>query len=102
MKRFAHIDALTVDEAVSYLRRYGDGARAIAGGTDLLGKMKDRILPRYPEAIVNLKTGVSRLVAEKNQRIRVLIKPGEGGGGLDIPVPGNENKGAASKNGAKK
>ena len=56
MKRFAHIDALTVDEAVSYLRRYGDGARAIAGGTDLLGKMKDRILPRYPEAIVNLKT----------------------------------------------
>jgi xanthine dehydrogenase YagS FAD-binding subunit len=56
VKRFAHIDALTVDEAVSSLRRYGDGARAIAGGTDLLGKMKDRILPRYPEAIVNLKT----------------------------------------------
>jgi len=56
VKRFAHIDALTVDEAVSCLRRYGDGARAIAGGTDLLGKMKDRILPRYPEAIVNLKT----------------------------------------------
>jgi xanthine dehydrogenase YagS FAD-binding subunit len=28
----------------------------IAGGTDLLGKLKDRILPRYPEAIVNLKT----------------------------------------------
>ena len=56
MKRFAHIDALTVDEAVSYLRRYREGASAIAGGTDLLGKMKDRILPRYPEAIVNLKT----------------------------------------------
>ena len=56
MKRFAHIDALTVDEAVSHLRRYGEGASAIAGGTDLLGKMKDRILPRYPEAIVNLKT----------------------------------------------
>ena len=56
MKRFAHIDALTVEEAVSHLRRYGDGASVIAGGTDLLGKMKERILPRYPEAIVNLKT----------------------------------------------
>ena len=28
----------------------------MAGGTDLLGKMKDRILPTYPEALVNLKT----------------------------------------------
>ena len=56
MKRFAHIDARTVEEAVSHLRRYGDGASVIAGGTDLLGKLKDRILPRYPEAIVNLKT----------------------------------------------
>jgi xanthine dehydrogenase YagS FAD-binding subunit len=55
VKRFAHIDASTVDEAVSQLRRYGNGANAIAGGTDLLGKMKDGILPRYPEAIVNLK-----------------------------------------------
>ena len=56
MKRFAHFDAGSVDEAVSHLSRYGGDASAIAGGTDLLGKMKDRILPRYPEAIVNLKT----------------------------------------------
>jgi xanthine dehydrogenase YagS FAD-binding subunit len=56
VKRFVHIDAATVEEAVSHLRRYGDGASVIAGGTDLLGKMKERILPRYPEAIVNLKT----------------------------------------------
>ncbi len=56
MKRFVHIDASTVDEAVSHLRRYGNGASLLAGGTDLLGKMKDMILPRYPEAVVNLKT----------------------------------------------
>jgi xanthine dehydrogenase YagS FAD-binding subunit len=56
VKKFAHIDASTVEEAVSYLGRYGSGASVIAGGTDLLGKMKDRILPAYPEAIVNLKT----------------------------------------------
>jgi len=56
VKRFAHIAARTVEEAVSTLARYGDGASVIAGGTDLLGKMKERILPRYPEAIVDLKT----------------------------------------------
>ena len=56
MKTFAHFNALTVDEAVSLLRRYGGKASVVAGGTDLLGKMKDRILPSYPEALVNLKT----------------------------------------------
>jgi xanthine dehydrogenase YagS FAD-binding subunit len=56
MKKFAHFNATTVDDAVSVLRRYGNRASVIAGGTDLLGKMKDEILPGYPEAIVNLKT----------------------------------------------
>ncbi len=56
MRKFAHFNASTLDEAVSILRRYRGRARAIAGGTDLLGRMKDEILPMYPEAIVNLKT----------------------------------------------
>ncbi len=56
MKTFTHFNASTIDEAVSLLRRYGGKASVVAGGTDLLGKMKDRILPSYPEALVNLKT----------------------------------------------
>ncbi len=56
MRKFAHINASTLDEAVLTLRRYGGKARIIAGGTDLLGKMKDEILPAYPEALVNIKT----------------------------------------------
>jgi len=56
MRKFTHFNASTLDEAVSILRRYRGRARAIAGGTDLLGRMKDEILPMYPEAIVNLKT----------------------------------------------
>ncbi len=56
MKKFVHINAHSVDEAVSALNRYQGKAQLIAGGTDLLGKMKDMILPRYPEAVVNLKT----------------------------------------------
>ena len=56
MKRFVHVDAGTVSDAVQALSRYGGKALPIAGGTDLLGKMKDVVLPEYPEAIVNLKT----------------------------------------------
>jgi xanthine dehydrogenase YagS FAD-binding subunit len=69
MKTFAHFNALTTDEAVSHLRRYGDKAQLIAGGTDLLGKLKDRILPRYPEALINLKTipGLDAIQEEDGQ-----------------------------------
>ena len=56
MKTFAHFNASTIGEAVSLLKRYQGKASLIAGGTDLLGKMKDRILPSYPEALINLKT----------------------------------------------
>jgi xanthine dehydrogenase YagS FAD-binding subunit len=56
MRTFNHINARTIEEALSALRRYGKKANVIAGGTDLLGKMKDEILPGYPEAVVNLKT----------------------------------------------
>ncbi len=56
MKNFAHINARSLDEAVAALQRYGKRAAIIAGGTDLLGKMKDEILPTYPEALVNIKT----------------------------------------------
>jgi xanthine dehydrogenase YagS FAD-binding subunit len=56
MKNFAHINARSLDEAVTALQRYGKRAAIIAGGTDLLGKMKDEILPAYPEALVNIKT----------------------------------------------
>jgi len=56
MKKFIHINATSVDEAVSILRRYGSKASLIAGGTDLLGKLKDEFMPAYPEAVVNLKT----------------------------------------------
>ena len=56
MRKFRHFNATTVEEAVSFLRRYEKRASVIAGGTDLIGKMKDEILPANPEAIVNLKT----------------------------------------------
>lgn len=56
MKKFAHFNARTLEEATSYLQRYGKRATIIAGGTDVLGKMKDEILPTHPEALINIKT----------------------------------------------
>ncbi len=56
MKYFKHINAKTVNEACRLLKGFRGNARLIAGGTDLLGILKDRIVPDYPEALINLKT----------------------------------------------
>jgi xanthine dehydrogenase YagS FAD-binding subunit len=53
-KKFAHVNAKTIDEAASILR--AGRAAVISGGTDLLGTMRFEILPDYPEVLVNLKT----------------------------------------------
>jgi xanthine dehydrogenase YagS FAD-binding subunit len=55
MRTFIHIDAKTVAEASAALAK--GKANAIAGGTDLIGWMKEDVLyPTYPETIINLKT----------------------------------------------
>ena len=56
MRKFSHINARSLDEAVLFLARYGRNAEIMAGGTDILGKMKDEILQKYPEALINIKT----------------------------------------------
>ncbi len=56
MKPFEHYSAASLDEAISLLRHYGGKSRLMAGGTDLLGALKDRILPDDPDAIINIKT----------------------------------------------
>jgi xanthine dehydrogenase YagS FAD-binding subunit len=53
-KKFAHIDAKSIEEASSILR--AGNAAVISGGTDLLGAMRFEILPTYPEVVVNLKS----------------------------------------------
>jgi xanthine dehydrogenase YagS FAD-binding subunit len=72
MKNFVHIQAHSLDEAALLLRRYGGKAVVISGGTDLLGKMKDEILPGYPEALINIKTipGLD-FIKEQNGMLRV-------------------------------
>lgn len=46
-------DATTIDEALSLLEHHGHDARIFAGGTDLVGLLKNRILG--PKVLVNIK-----------------------------------------------
>ena len=55
MKPFRHMDVKTLDHAIRLLMDYGDKARLIAGGTDLLGLLKTKALPAYPELLINIK-----------------------------------------------
>ncbi len=55
---FEHIDVKSSEEAVFWLHKCGERARVIAGGTDLLSLMKDRIEGpgfRVPQVLVNIK-----------------------------------------------
>ena len=56
MRSFTHINAYTIEEAYMLLAHYKGKAVPNAGGTDLLGALKDEFLPDYPKAVVNIKT----------------------------------------------
>ncbi len=55
MQAFTHIRAAGVDEAVRTLRAHEGRACIMAGGTDLMGCLKDRLWLEYPEAVIDLK-----------------------------------------------
>jgi xanthine dehydrogenase YagS FAD-binding subunit len=56
VKSFQHVSVPTVEGAISTLKDYKGRAKIIAGGTDILSVLKDRILPEYPQALINIKT----------------------------------------------
>jgi xanthine dehydrogenase YagS FAD-binding subunit len=54
MKAFAYYNASDLDDAIAALSKGGGQSMALAGGTDLLGEMKNRYVT--PERVVNLKS----------------------------------------------
>lgn len=68
MKPFKHHNAQSIKEAVDLLGKYRGTAKINAGGTDLLGAMRDKCLPVYPEAVINLKTveGLEYIKSNRN------------------------------------
>ena len=55
MRPFRHKNAKTLSDAVSTLVEYGDKARLLAGGTDLLGLLKSKCQEIHPELLINIK-----------------------------------------------
>ena len=61
MKNFTYKNPSSVEEAVGFLME--PDTVAMGGGTDLLGVLKDGLLPEYPRQVVNLKgiPGLNRI-----------------------------------------
>ena len=56
LPRFEYVNAGTVAEAVSLLKTHGDQAALIAGGQDLLRRLRGRVHPIAPRVLINIKT----------------------------------------------
>ena len=56
MKPFYHINAASLKDAADALGNSECGAKIIAGGTDILGALKDNIFSDYPSLLVNIKS----------------------------------------------
>lgn len=70
LRPFRHTTAGSLEEAATLLG--DDGARAVAGGTDLMGVLRDNIHPDYPGLLVDLKRipGIEHITAE-SRRLRI-------------------------------
>lgn len=68
MNRFKHSNASTIENAVSLLQGSEGPAYVIAGGSDLLGCLKDNLWMEPPETVINLKTipGLKEISADEN------------------------------------
>jgi len=65
-----YYDVRTIDEAVSLLDEYGEGAKIMAGGIDLVGLMKNKVL--MPRALINIKNMPRmKYVAENDDGIAI-------------------------------
>ncbi len=71
MKGFEYYAPETLDAAVEILARYGEGAYPVAGGTDLIPKMRYGHVA--PQAVVNLKRipGLNRITSLENGGLHV-------------------------------
>jgi xanthine dehydrogenase YagS FAD-binding subunit len=68
---FKHIDAVSTEHALSALAQYGEGSRVLAGGQDLLFRIKKYIVK--PDCVVNIKTipGLNYIHSNPEENLRI-------------------------------
>ncbi len=54
LRQFGYLKPTSISDAVSMLTKYGGKARVIAGGTDLLGQVKDGLQALMPQYVVDI------------------------------------------------
>ena len=71
LPHFQHFAPATLDEACTLLASHGEGSLALAGGTDLLVKMKHRRV--VPSCLVNIKyiAGLDRIDYDPDAGLRI-------------------------------
>jgi len=72
MRKFTHHNVHSIKEAVTLLAKNKGAAKVSAGGTDLLGVLKDQILPDYPNKVINIKT-IPRMSYIKEEKEGLII-----------------------------
>lgn len=71
LPKFDYIGVSTIEEACRQLAKYKRAAKVIAGGTDLLVRMKDRVIePRYLIGIKGIK-GLNKVVYDRGEGLRI-------------------------------
>ena len=58
LKKFEYVKPSTLEEMADILQQYGDGAKILNGGTDLLVRMRDNLVK--PKVVVDIK-GISEM-----------------------------------------
>ena len=56
MQTFQHTTVTSVADTIAILSKHGEKATLMAGGTDLLGILKNRATVAYPQVVVNIKS----------------------------------------------
>lgn len=69
--RFEYLEPTTINEAVSLLNQYGNKARVIAGGTDLLVQIRNKTI--QPEYVIDIEriTGLDYIKYDAHQGLRI-------------------------------
>ena len=71
LPEFKYVAPTTVEEAVTLLAQYGDKAKLMAGGTDLINFIKDGVIK--PEVLIDLKSvqGMDQLEFDPEQGLTI-------------------------------
>ena len=71
-KPFQFIAVDSLETAEGLLVEHGSSAKVIAGGTDLIGTLKDNIHPDYPKLLIGLKSAQnSAFIIDDSAGIRI-------------------------------